>query len=93
MRGGDDGATPGLDCDRGDGLRDVLCAPAPARPSVGVKPLLLLGVGAVFASGCLGGAWLVRSDVETAARTNITRFAAEVSVLAGRVETLEAVCR
>ena len=47
----------------------------------------------VYAMGCLTGGWLVRSDVEADARVTIAHFSDEVSVLAGRIETLEAVCR
>ena len=47
----------------------------------------------VYATGCLTGGWLVRSDVEADARVTIAHFSDEVSVLAGRVATLEAVCR
>jgi hypothetical protein len=52
-----------------------------------------LCAASVYAVGCLTGAWLVRSEVEAQARVTIARFAAEVSILAGRVGTLEAVCR
>jgi hypothetical protein len=61
----------------------------------GLTPLWCgaLCVLAVFATGCLTGSWLVRHSVENAARTTITHFASEVSVLSGRVAAMEAVCR
>jgi hypothetical protein len=52
-----------------------------------------LCVASVYATGCLTGAWLVRSDVEADARVTIARFADEVSVLSGRVAAMEVVCR
>ena len=55
--------------------------------------LAALCAASVYAMGCLTGGWLVRSDVEAAARVTIAHFSDEVSVLAGRIATLEAVCR
>jgi hypothetical protein len=66
------------------------------RPAVGVKPLLYVGglcASAVFATGCLTGAWLVRRGVENAAHATITHYSSAVSVLEGRVAAMEAVCR